>query len=155
MVGLRGLVIGGALVLCAGCSVRRELQVTSDPPGAEVRLDDVLIGRTPLEHRYDHYGVRKLTLYHEGCCTWSEKIELEPPWWNRFPLDYLTEIALPFGWRDRRKLHVAMEPGTDVLTRPDLQSVFDRKRALSNAGSEGPTDFPEPVARPVPTTDGP
>ena len=143
------------VLLASGCAVKRTLTITSNPPGAEVRLDGRRIGTTPLEHRFDHYGVRRITLQHPECLTWEQVVRIDPPWWNRFPVDYLSEILFPFGWRDRRSVHALLAEGTDVLQIPDLKSVLERKGLLSNAGEDGPVDFPPPEIRPIPTDDSP
>jgi hypothetical protein len=92
-----------------------------------------------------------VTLYLEGHRTHSERIRLKPLWYERFPLDIVSEVLLPFGWRDERALHLTLEPGEEVVTRPALESVFQRAEILRRAGPEGPKDLPSPTTRVVPT----
>src|SRR5690242_11829197 len=95
-------------VLAAGCAAQRTLHITSEPEGAVVRLDDQTVGTTPLDLPFAHYGIRRVTLYKPGFRTHSEQIELEAPWYGRFPIDIVTEVLLPIGWKDNRKYHVAL-----------------------------------------------
>ena len=63
-----------ALLLSTGltsCAVRRELTIRSNPPGALVRVDDELVGLTPLTFRFQDYGSRLVTFYKEGYRTRS------------------------------------------------------------------------------------
>jgi len=98
----RSALLAGALALCcAACRTTRVLEVTSNPPGALVRLDEEVIGHTPLEYPFIHYGRRRLTLYLPGYRTWSRRIDPKPPWYSRFPLDFVTEVLLPLGLEHR------------------------------------------------------
>ena len=141
------------LVLCSlawGCAAERTLTITSAPSGAQVRLDDVVIGPTPQKVEVFHYGVRRVTLYKEGYLTYSEEIDLSPRWYARFPFDLVSEVLLPFGWKDHRVCHVELVEGEEVMTRPSLRSVFARAEILRNAGPEGPRNFPSPEPRELP-----
>jgi hypothetical protein len=130
----------------AGCRAQRELRITSEPPGAEVRIDDELVGTTPFSLPFIHYGVRRVTFYLEGHQTRSVLAEVEPPWYGRFPVDIVSEILLPFGWRDVHVLHVDLDLGRDIYAGPTLRSVFERAEALRRAGPQGPRDLqPPPV----------
>ena len=141
------------LALCGaatGCRTERVIRVTSDPPGARIRLDDTEVGTTPARIEFDHYGVRRITLYKEGYHTHSEQIELDPPWYSRFPLDLVSEILLPFGWKDKRRYHVALEAGEERMKQPLLRSVIERAAFLRNAGLDGPRELPDPEPRELP-----
>jgi len=81
----------------AGCRPTRTLVVDSVPQGAVVRLDETVIGRTPLEYRFDHYGERRVSLYAPGYRTHSARESIRAPWHARFPLDLFTEVLLPLG----------------------------------------------------------
>lgn len=139
-----GLLAGAIL---AGCAPQRTLVIRSEPPGALVRLDDERIGTTPLRHRFYHYGTRQVTLYEAGCRTHSELVSLSPPWYARFPLDFVTEVLLPFGWRDTRRLDVELQQGEDRVSLPTLRSVFERANILRQAGPDGPRNLPPPRVR--------
>ena len=141
--------LGLAAVLLGSCAPRRILVVDSEPRGALVRLDDRTIGETRVEHPFYHYGIRQVTLYEAGCQTHSERIELETPWYSRFPLDFVSEVLLPFGWKDRRKLKVELVPGEEEVSLPTLRSVFERADILRKAGSDGPRNLPPPRVRPL------
>ncbi len=149
---LRPSILGALAVLAFGCAAERTLRITSEPEGAVVRLDDETIGTTPFDLSFTHYGIRRVTLYKPGFRTHSEQIELEPPWYEHFPMDFVSEILLPFGWKDERKYHVALVRGSEVMTPPSLRSVIERADALRQAGPEGPRDLPAP--RPVDVAPG-
>lgn len=130
--------------------MERTLAVTSDPQGAAVRLDDERIGETPVRYEFHHYGVRHATLRADGYRTHSERIGLKPPWYGRFPLDIVSEVLLPFGWKDRRHLHAELLVGEDRVSLPELRSVFERADILRLAGPEGPRELPPTRPRELP-----
>jgi len=125
-----------------GCRAERSLRITSTPPGAELRLDDQVLGHTPVEVPFIYYGVRRVTLSLPGYRTLSQQIAIEPPLRARFPLDLFTEVLLPLGWEDHQSFHLQLEPGLEELTQPDLRSVLERAEALRRAGPEGPRVLP-------------
>jgi hypothetical protein len=140
-----------ALLLLVGCRTQRTLQFTSDPVGAEVRLDDVVVGVTPLRVPFEHYGTRRVAFYLPGYRSESRRIRLRSPWHARFPFDLVTEVLLPLGLRDRRKVHQVLIPGEEVMSLPSLRSVIERASALRQAGPEGPRDLPETSPAVVPS----
>lgn len=84
----------------------------STPPGAVVRLDEEVLGTTPLTYKFTHGGERRLTLYRPGYHTWSRRVDLELPWYSRFPMDVLTEVILPLGLKHDFPFHVQLTPDT-------------------------------------------
>ena len=84
----------------------RILRIESDPPGATVRLDDRVIGVTPIDVEFQHYGQRRLALYRTGYRTYAEPLQLNAPWFARWPVDMLTEVILPLGLDDVRTLRI-------------------------------------------------
>jgi hypothetical protein len=137
--------------LATGCRAQRTLEIASDPAGAEVRLDDRAIGKTPLVVPFEHYGTRRVTLHLAGYRTLSEQIRLSPPWFARFPIDILTEVLIPLGLDDHRVYRRQLIPGQEVMSLPSLRSVIDRANVLRQAGPEGPRNLPAVEAQPVPT----
>ena len=130
--------------LLVGCAAQRTLKITSEPPGATIRIDGETVGATPMRIPFHHYGVRRVTLYHEGYLTHSEPVQLEPKWYARFPFDLFSEVLFPIGWKDRRAYHVSLVEGADLIGVPTLRSVIERSSALRHAGPEGPGDLPAP-----------
>ena len=137
--------------IASGCAVKRTLVISSNPPGAEIRLDDRKIGTTPASIPFDHYGIRRITLYKEGYCTHSVRVHLRPPWYSRFPLDLVSEVLLPFGWHDKRRYGVDLVPGMATAAGPTLESVLERAEILRNSGPGGPRDLPPPRTMVLPT----
>lgn len=150
------LVLAAAL---AGCRGERTLSLTSTPVGAEARLDDELLGVTPLTIPIDHYGRRRLTLYLPDSRLYSEPIDLNAPWWTYFPVDILTELLNPIRLHDRQSYHVDLLPATGVEAEPVTASFIEEAiRIRTEARAEGITpepDSPERGAPPVPATDEP
>jgi len=148
-----------ALVLLAlgagACRTQRYMEITTDPPGAEVRLDDRQVGRTPLRVPFEHYGTRRLSFYLPGYRTVSKPIRLRPPWYRRFPLDIVSEVLLPFGFVDRREIHEDLVQGEEVMELPSLRLVVERANALRQSGPEGPHDLPKAQPFNVPSGSSP
>ncbi len=134
-----------ALATLAACRAQRTLEITSEPSECEVRLDGERIGVTPVSLPFEHYGTRRVSLYRSGYRTYSRLVQLSPPWYARFPIDLVSEVLVPLGWRDVHSVHVRMQPGVPVLLEPDLQDILDRAEGLRRAGPEGP---PPPAPRP-------
>ena len=139
------------LASCAG--VHRILSVESDPPGAIVRLDERIIGRTPLEHEFDHYGTVRLTMYREGFRTESVRVELKAPWYGRFPLDLVTDFLWPFAWTDRHRVRLTLRAEQGAASASDLDSVLLRARSAreERVFPSGTTTGREP--RPAPPSE--
>jgi len=126
-----------ALALC-GCRAERHIYFTSDPPGAQLRVDGELVGRTPYDLRFEAYGSRHVTMQRQGYRRYTGVLELKTPWYSYFPLDFISEILLPFGWKDIHRLEVTLEPHTGEVTRPDLEGDLLRAESLRRAGPAGP-----------------
>jgi PEGA domain-containing protein len=161
---LTGTLLLGALLIGTGCRAKRYLEISTSPAGAEVRLDDEAVGVTPVKVPFEHYGTRRLTFYKAGYRTSARRIKLDPPWYGHFPLDIVTEVLLPFGWTDRRRVHQELVQGEEVMSLPSLRSVIERANALRQSGPEGPQDLPqvdpsvvpsEPTPEPEPGPEAP
>ena len=111
----------GAIISGSGCVVR-ELIVKSEPPGATVYINGREEGKTPLVKQFDFYGARELTLRLEGYRTASKTVTPPVPWFEFFPIDFITEILLPFRIHDRHEYSFSLEslperPPRDLLDR--------------------------------------
>jgi hypothetical protein len=128
-----------AWLACSACVAQRDIVVTSTPPGGKVRLDQRMMpGVTPMTVPFTHYGKRRVTVYLDGYLTYSKRINIKPPWYATFPIDLFTEVLLPIGWHDRRRVHATLEPGEGAILAPDLAGVLQRADTLRRAGPEGP-----------------
>ncbi len=120
----------------AGC-VERFVAVRSDPPGATVYLDDEKVGVTPCEVKYTWYGKRELVLVLEKHRPVREIVPLDPPWWQIFPLDFVTDVIVPFTITDRVELSYTLPPATTA--REEREEVRRRAEELRRrAGVSSP-----------------
>lgn len=78
----------------AGC-VERELFIQSEPPGAVVCIDGEDRGKTPLSLPFHHYGGRLLELRLKDHKALRTFIEVDPPWYQVFPLDFFSDLLWP------------------------------------------------------------
>lgn len=126
----------------SGCVGDKVLKIDSRPTGASVRLDDTLVGVTPLELPMEHYGRRRLALYKEGYRTYAEPLTLDPPWWARFPVDIFTEVLLPLGLDDVREIEIDLVADTGTEARAATADFMDHAlRARAGEDLRG-----EPIA---------
>jgi hypothetical protein len=133
-----------ALVSAAGC-VQRRMTVRSSPPGALVYVDDYQIGTTPVSTDFIYYGTRKIRLVKDGYETLTVRQPFPIPWYQIFPLDFVTENLWPGEIRDERVVDLAMTPA--AATPPE--SVVARAEQVRLAAGSLPAPPPAPVAAPV------
>jgi hypothetical protein len=98
-----------------GCMHRR-VTIRSDPPGALVLVDGEEIGTTPVGFDYTYYGTRNITLIKDGYQTRTFPLELSTPWYQVFPLDFVSDNFAGRKINDWRDATYALEPEVLVPT---------------------------------------
>lgn len=129
------------LLVCAGLAgcVDRRFVVLSDPPGAVVFVDGRYIGATPVDDHFTYYGKRKFTLIKDGYQTLTVEQDIPAPWYQYFPLDFVSEVLIPWRWTDKREFRYPLQPLEAV--RSDV--LLER---ASNLRHRGQSITPPPAA---------
>ena len=119
-------------LLQTGC-VHRRVTINSNPAGALVRIDGKDIGYTPASVDYTWYGTREVQLLKDGYETQTQFIKIGTPWYQRFPLDFISDNFLGTHVRDHRRFDLTMQP-----KQPDVASdVIQRGRSLRSEAVHG------------------
>jgi hypothetical protein len=139
--GFVALALLVGLVLLAGCA-RRTLDISSDPPGALVYLNDEEVGRTPMKYDFTWYSDYDVTLRKDGYETLKTHRKLKAPVYMWPPLDLISEL---FGVKDRRQWHLTMVPERPGAN--DAKAMIDRAQDLKGELRSGkythpPTTYP-------------
>ena len=97
-------------VLAAGLGgcLERDITITTEPPGALVRLNDVEVGRTPVTVPFTWYGDYDVVVRLDGYKTILTHAGIYAPFWEYPPIDLVAEIQ-PWTIRDNRYLDYKME----------------------------------------------
>ena len=139
-----------AVLAATGC-VQRRMTIRSNPPGALVYVDDYQIGTTPVSTDFIYYGTRKIRLVKDGYETLTVRQPFPLPWYQVFPLDFVTENVWPGEIRDERVVDLAMAP---MAATPAEEVVARAEQARASAGSlpaPPPTVAPQVVVpQPIP-----
>lgn len=136
--GFLGAALGAALL--TGC-VEQRFVVESDPPGAIVYLNGTPIGATPCDASFVYYGAYDLTLVKPGYQTLHVHEPIPAPWYEYFPLDFVSENVVPCRIHDVRRLRYALAPAKT----PSADQVLPKSENLRNRGK---------ALEPAPDTDG-
>jgi hypothetical protein len=136
------LLVMTALTPATGC-VQRRMTIRSNPPGALVYVDDYQIGTTPVSTDFIYYGTRKIRLVKDGYETLTVRQPFPIPWYEIFPLDFVTENLWPWEIRDERVVDLAM---TNTVSIPPESVVARAEQARLAAGSL-PAPPPVPVVQ--------
>lgn len=120
-----------AVPLGLGGCLERTIQVTSDPPGALVWVNDVEIGRTPCEAEFTYYGTYDVRLRLDGYEPISTTAEADEPLYEYPPFD-LGATVLPWTVHNVVKWHFAMEPALEKSLPPDefRSGLLDRAHEI-------------------------
>jgi hypothetical protein len=115
-----------------GC-LRRRLTVRTNPPGAQVFVDDQEIGTTPCSASFVYYGTRKVTVMKDGYKTETVFQKLNPPWYQIPPLDFISENLMPNEIRDERIVDIQLS--TEQIV--PQQKLLDRAQSLRDGARSG------------------
>jgi len=128
------------LLLTSGC-VRQQLTVRSEPPGAEVFLNDARAGITPYVGGFLWYGQYRISLIKEGYERLDDRTLLRAPFYLWIPLDLVMEL-LPFPIRDTKALSYTLVPKTPLPEPipPVTQSPVAEQSAPTHTGDRQPPD---------------
>lgn len=109
--GRRGVALAAvalAVSLAAGACVRSKVVITSSPPGADVTMNDVHLGRTPVEAPFTWYWYYDFVAVQEGHGAAYQRRRFKAPWYLVPPLDLAMEMV-PVPVRDTRHVHLILE----------------------------------------------
>ncbi len=123
-----------SMLAAQGCLERR-VQITSEPPGATVWVNDVEVGRTPCTTGFLFYGEYDVRATKEGCQPLVTSRGTPTPIWEYAPLD-LVATALPFTITNTVKWQLELKPNDPAADEPDgliKRASEMRSRALSEA----------------------
>lgn len=101
------------LLAVAGCGVRSSVIVTSDPPGADVTMNGVNIGQTPVQRPFTWYWYYDFVAEKEGYETLTQRERFRAPVYLWAGLDLLMEM-MPFYVYDTKKVHLVLNELDDV-----------------------------------------
>lgn len=133
-------------ILAAGCVDRRYV-VTTDPPGAVVLRNHQPIGAAPADDHFVYYGNYHFTLIKDGYTTLQVDQDIATPWYEYFPLDFISENLVPWRIEDVRRFHYRLDP----LQTPSTDELLDRAQRLRDRGQSVAPPTPAP-ATPLPAT---
>ena len=122
---LMGLIMGGLLV--GGGCVRRVVEITSEPSGAVVWMNDREVGSTPCEVEILHYGTYDLRVVKPGYEPAVTGRRAAPPAWDLPGPDLIAEL-LPMELESRNSWHVKLvieDMSTDAVIQ---RAIIERDR---------------------------
>lgn len=127
-------------LLSTGC-VRRRMTLRTNPPGAQVFIDDQEIGQTPCSTNFVYYGTRKITVIKDGYRTETLYQKFSPPWYQIPPLDFITENLTVQEIRDERIVDVTLVP-QEIVTEAKLRERAEGLRLNARQGIFTPLAAP-------------
>ncbi len=126
MVGLCGLMALGA----GGCMSRR-VSITSEPSGATVTVNDVEIGRTPVEADFTFYGIYDVLVTKDGYEPLRTKAKARAPLYEYPPVDLAASAT---GAEKIVRWHFDLSPALERKFTPEEfeRGLMERARDLRN-----------------------
>ena len=134
-----------ASVATLGGCVERIISITSQPSSALVYLNDVEVGRTPLEVQFLHYGVYDVRLEAQGYKPLWTKQEAKTPLWDQPGIDLFAE-AIP-GTKSHISWHFEMEPAEAT----DADRLIDRAGQMRSLVTQEAGNPQQQAAEPAPS----
>jgi len=118
------------LLCCLGC-VRRSITITTEPTGALVFLNDQEVGQSTVTTDFLWYGDYDVVIRKEGFETLQTHTLVSAPWYQRIPLDFVSEVLWPGYLHDHHDRHFVLAP-KKVITSDELidQANQIRRRAI-------------------------
>lgn len=102
-----------ALACSAGGCLKRTISVTTEPSGALIWINDVEVGRTPLETDFTFYGDYDVRIRREGYEPILTHMKAKPPLYEQ-PVVDLAADALPVQFHNVVRWHWVLTPVAEV-----------------------------------------
>ena len=136
----------------SGC-VRRRMTIRSNPPGAQVYVDNHEVGTTPCSASFIYYGTRDIRLVKDGYETLNTTHSFHRPWYQYPGVEFVAENMVPGEIRDEHTLNFALEPQVIVPTQTLISRAENLRRGVQAAAAAGidPSFDPRTESLPVPT----
>jgi hypothetical protein len=141
--GMVALVAG----LASGC-VERRFVIATDQGPALVYRNGTPIGTAPVDDHFVYYGKYQFTVVKDGFETLQAVQNVDAPWYEIPPLDFVAENLWPFKIRDVRVFTFHLQPLLPV--RQD--DLLNRATELRGQGQALAPLPPDGKAPPVPAT---
>lgn len=129
-------------LLLAGC-VERRLTIRSDPPGALCVVDGRELGFTPVSTNFIYYGTREVRLVKDGYDTLTVLQPISRPWWDAFPIEFVTENLTPRRFRDLKEYSYQLQPAR-MMSSDEVYGRAEELRTVAHGGTPPPPQ-PEPA----------
>lgn len=125
---------GTALLLCLTGCVERTINITSEPEGALVYLNDEEVGRTPLSVPFKFYGTYDVRLQKTGYTPLWTSGKAEAPWWEFPGPDLFAELM---GNKVDVNWHYTLAPRDENNPDITLKNAQEmRERTVGQAGTK-------------------
>ena len=124
------------LLIClaqTGC-VHRRVTINSYPQGALVKVDGKDIGYTPASFDFTWYGTREVQLLMDGYQTKTEMINVNSPWYQKFPIEFFSDHFLGRHVTDHRQFNFRLQPKQADMS----NDVMNRANSLRSEALHGP-----------------
>jgi hypothetical protein len=116
--------------------------ITSEPEGAVVWVNDVEVGRTPLETSFTFYGTYDVRVRLEGYEPVSTHRLAATPWYEYAPIDFFAQ-AIPPGIETRIGWHFELEPLAErALAEPEAEAALLGRAGELRAATRGEASVP-------------
>ena len=148
----RGWIAIVALAACGlltGC-VERRIVVTTEPPGALVYINDLEVGRTPLQTSFLYHGWYDVRVELEGYEPLRTEAEAAAPLYEYPPIDLVAE-ALPMRIRNVQRWHFVLAPLEEGVLPVEEAERLLAERARAMRAELAATPRPKASALPAPT----
>jgi hypothetical protein len=139
-----------ALILSSGC-VDRRFVFETDPPGSMVEINGKSIGPAPGQVSFTYYGTYRFVFIRDGYETLTCDETVNPPWYQFFPLEFVSENLLPFTIHDVRYIRKPLQ-WTAVVPPDDILHRGEQLRGQGQSIGTAPVNVPAPMIAPAPAT---
>ncbi len=129
-----------AALSLTGC-IERTIRVTTEPPGARVWVNDVELGRSPVETAFTFYGDYDIQLQLDGYEPVQTCRKASAPV-HEWPGIDLVAQAIPHRFQNEVHWHFDLEPEAESLMAPEAfdAQLIERARELEAELGAEPTE---------------
>ena len=131
-----------AIFLNFGC-IERKFVIITNPADSEVYIDGKYVGNSVLRNKNDpntgrieipfvYYAPREIIIKKKNYESRSEFLKPTTPWYDYFPVDFFTEILIPYTIKVRFLYRFDLDDYQDI----DFESLIDKANNMRSYSAE-------------------